>query len=60
MIKVLKVVMVNLGFTINLYINISKKLKFIKELSWFFIQVIHELVTPIFANWFYVLVTRSH
>ena len=47
--------------------NISKKLKFIKALSWFFIQVIHKVVTTIhkvasqiFASWFYVLVTRSH
>ena len=31
MIKVLKFLMVNLGFTNNLYINISKKLKFIKK-----------------------------
>ena len=65
MIKVLEIVMVNLGFTseaasqiINFYKTIA--IKFIKELSWFFIQVIHEVVTTFFASWFYVLVTRSH
>ena len=60
MIKVLKVVMLNLGFIseaasqiINFYIDISKIEKIIKELSSFFFQVI-------FASWFYVLFTRSH
>ena len=66
MIKVLEIVTVNLGFTseaasqiINFY-KIISKVKIFKRVKLVFIQIIHEVVTTIFACWFYVLVIRSH
>ena len=67
MIKVLEIVIVNLGFIIKFHINI-RNVKIHKRVKLVFsIQVIHEVVTTIqnvasqiFASWFYVLFTRSH